>query len=222
MKKTVVVLAVAALCSAFFVTSGTAAEKGTVDPKSGKACYECHRSKVTGAYVHSALADKECTPCHEVSAGSHQKDHKLFGVKDKSAALCYQCHDSNSKAKSVHPVIEAESCLVCHAKHNSPQQYLLKVEADCFNCHEKALVEQKQTTKGTAFRDGQDNLHFVHAGTNKISCLACHNVHASAQLHLITPKGKKGAETVTTTYTTTDKGGNCTTSCHDAMGYERK
>lgn len=205
--------------------AGTAPAKGTVDPASGKACYQCHRSKITGENVHSALADMECTPCHQVQPGNHQKDNTLFAVKDKSADLCRQCHDSPADAKSVHPVIEAEGCLGCHAPHTSSLQYLLRNEppALCFQCHDQKMVLEKESAKGTGFRDGQQNLHYLHAGkANAIPCLTCHDVHASAQLHLVRPKWSKGKETGTMTYAASDKGGNCTTSCHDELGYERK
>ena len=82
-----------------------AESKGTVDPVSGKPCYQCHRSKVTGAFIHDALAGNECGPCHEPTAGNHQLNHALYAVKDRSAALCYNCHEAKADAKSVHPVI---------------------------------------------------------------------------------------------------------------------
>lgn len=211
------------------VSTPAAPAKGTIDPASGKACYECHRSKITGANVHQALAANECTPCHQVQPGDHQRDNTLFAVKDKGAKLCWECHDSLSDAKSVHPAIEAYGCIGCHAPHNSSLQHLLKDKVPdlCFGCHDKKMVQEKETSKGTDFRDGQQSLHFLHAGkANAIPCLTCHDVHASSQLHLIRPKGSKVREgvkeEVTITYTASDKGGNCTASCHDELGYERK
>ena len=59
-------------------------------------------------------------------------------------------------------------------------------------------------------------------GAHSLTCLSCHDVHASDQQHLMRAKGTNGKEAVTITYTTTPKGGNCTVSCHDALGYERK
>jgi len=196
---------------------------GTIDPVSGKPCYKCHRSKVTAPFVHSGLADKECTPCHSVKPGNHQSDHSLYEVKDKSSKICYECHDNKTKEKSVHPPVAEDGCLACHAPHVSNFKYQLGMPPNqvCFNCHEKSLVSEKET-ENSGYRDGTTNLHFVHAGSNAIPCLACHDVHASSQSHLIRPKGTNGKEAVTITYTTTQKGGNCTVSCHDALGYERK
>ena len=204
--------------------STTVASAVTIDPVSNKPCAQCHRSKVTGAFIHDALTDQECTPCHDNTGGNHQSNHALYAVKDKSAKLCYQCHDNQSSKKSVHPPIMEDDCLVCHVPHNSPLKNLLryKVPRLCFQCHDRALLETKETDKATGFRDGTENLHFVHANVQQISCFTCHDIHASDQDHLIRPKGTNGTEAVTITYKATDKGGNCTVSCHDALGYERK
>jgi predicted CXXCH cytochrome family protein len=226
-KNTVVVLSMAALilgAGSYVRVSAEAAEaKGTVDPATGKSCYQCHRSKVKGPNLHEALASMDCTPCHEVSPGDHQRNRTLYAVKDTSANLCWQCHDKPANAKSVHPAIEEDGCIACHSPHSSQYQHLLyeKVPRLCFGCHGRKMIKEKTSTR-TGFRDGVENLHYVHAGQNGISCLACHDVHASSQLHLVQPKGNNGKEAVTITYTGTDKGGNCTTSCHDQMGYERK
>ena len=227
MKNTVVALSVAVLA---LVAGGCATvpapaqTKATIDPASGKACYQCHRSKITGTKLHEALAAMECAPCHQPVAGDHQNNRNLFAVKDKSAKLCWQCHDSPANAKSVHPVIEADGCIACHLPHTSAYEHLLKREVKglCFQCHDKQMVQQKETAKGTDFRDGQQNLHFLHANKNGIPCLTCHDVHASPQLHLVRPKGTNAKEAVTIAYTGSDKGGSCTTSCHDQLGYERK
>lgn len=225
MKKMVTVMTLALLVGLNFHSNASAAEsKGTVDSISGKLCAKCHRSKVTAPFVHGGLADKECTPCHTTTGGNHQNDHSLYGVKDKSSKVCYECHENQSSKNSVHPPIMENDCLGCHAPHASNFKYQLglPVEQMCFECHEKSLVTDKETQKN-GFRDGVSNLHNLHSGEkNGIPCLACHDVHASTQPHLIRLKGMNGKEAVTMTYTTTPKGGNCTVSCHDALGYERK
>ncbi len=201
-----------------------AAESGTVDPINGKPCYKCHRSKVSGPNIHPALADNQCEPCHATTGGDHKMKLGLYNVKDRSAKLCWECHDSLVGQKSVHPIITEEGCLGCHAPHSSTLGKLLKATPPvlCFRCHEQSLVDEKETQKATNFRDGTQSLHFVHAGKNGIPCLTCHDQHASSQLHLLRTKGTNGKEAVTITYTATDKGGNCTVSCHDPLGYERK
>ena len=224
MKKTGLAITLAFLVGLNLSSHATAAEtKGTIDPVSGKPCYRCHASKVKAPFVHSGLADKECTPCHNVSSGNHQMDHSLNAVKDKSSKVCYECHESHLSQKSVHPPIMDNDCLGCHAPHASNFKYQLGMPAAklCFQCHDQSLVSEKDTDKN-GFRDGTSNLHYTHVTEKGVACLACHDVHASSQLHLMRPKGTNGKDAVTITYTTTAKGGNCTVSCHDALGYERK
>jgi predicted CXXCH cytochrome family protein len=227
-KKRLVVLSVAALVIGAGGYTGASAEttaaKGTVDPDTGKQCYQCHRSKVKGPVLHEALASMECTPCHKVSKGDHQTDRSLFTVKDTSPNLCWECHDKPTNAKSTHGAIDEEGCTGCHSPHSADLKYLLDDNPPelCFDCHGSKFVKQQQSSSVTGFRDGEQNLHYVHAGKNKIECLACHDVHASPQDHLIRPKGSNGKEAVTITYAASGKGGNCTTSCHDQMSYERK
>ncbi len=211
-----VALAVAVNCQA---ESG-----GTLDKVTGKPCASCHKSKVSGAFIHDALAEKECTPCHKATGGDHQNDATIYAVKDKSAKLCSECHESQAGKTSVHPAIEAVECIGCHLPHSASNKNLLKTLAPdlCFTCHNRSLVDQKETSTVTGFREGTQNLHNVHAGKNAIPCLACHDQHASSQPHLLRPKGMNGKDAVTLTYTAAPKGGNCTVSCHDALGYERK
>jgi len=225
MKKMVIAITLAFLVGLNYYSDVSAAEsKGTVDAVSGKPCAKCHRSKVKAPFVHGGLADKECTPCHSVTGGNHQLDPSLYGVKDKSSKVCYECHENQSSKKSVHGPIQEDDCLGCHSPHVSNFKYQLgsSPEKLCFECHDKSLVTEKETDKN-GFRDGTSNFHFLHSGeSTAIPCLACHDVHASDQLHLIRSKGTNGKEAVTITYTTTPKGGNCTVSCHDELGYERK
>lgn len=180
---------------------------------------------MTGNYLHQALAEMECTPCHQPRPGNHQKDRTLFAVQDKSAKLCWQCHDQPQNTQSVHPVIESEGCIACHSPHTARYPQLLKDKMPglCFDCHDRAMVEVKESARVTDFRDGSQNLHFLHAGAGHgIPCLACHDVHNSSQPHLVRPKGANGKEAVTISYTATGKGGSCTTSCHDQLSYQRK
>jgi len=224
MNKLVFAITMAFFSGSIYHSQVSAAEIGTVDQVSGKPCYKCHASKVTAPFVHSGLASLECTPCHNTTGGNHQRNHLLYAVREKSSKICYDCHEDKTSQKSVHPPIMENDCLGCHAPHASNFKYQLglPVKQLCFECHEHSLVTEKETLKN-GFRDGISNLHNLHAGEkNGIPCLTCHDVHTSTQLHLIRTKGTNGKEAVTITYTTTPKGGNCTVSCHDALGYERK
>lgn len=201
-----------------------AAAEGTIDPYSGKPCYRCHPGKVNGPGVHGALKGNLCTPCHKLSNGNHRADHRLSEAKDRTARLCYECHDDQSRQRSVHPPIIDNDCLGCHVPHASTNGNLLKTPLPrlCFACHDRALLNEEKTGQATGFRDNNRNLHYLHARKSAIPCLACHQVHASSQDHLIGTKGVNGKNLVTLAYQATSTGGNCTSSCHGAADYARK
>jgi len=219
-----VIFASALLWMAHQADSGFAAAEGTIDLFSGKPCYRCHLSKVSGPGLHSALEENRCTPCHKFSNGNHQANRRFSEVKDRTARLCYECHDDQSHQKSVHPPIIAHECLGCHAPHASPHGNLLKVTLGrlCFECHARTLVNEETTVQATGFRDGNSNLHYLHARKSELPCLTCHQAHASSQEYLLRTTGSSGKNLVTLTYQATATGGSCTSSCHDAAEYVRK
>jgi len=57
----------------------------------------------------------------------------------------------------------------------------------CFQCHEKELVLSEKTASLTNFRDGDENLHFIHVNRESKgrSCKSCHNVHGSTNVRLL-------------------------------------
>lgn len=93
-----------------------------------------------------------------------------------------------------------EDCSTCHKPHYSEYENLLAQKfpnglytaADaenfklCFNCHSSEILTAEKTTSVTNFRNGDQNLHFLHINGSKGSnCTNCHNIHASANEHLI-------------------------------------
>lgn len=217
-------LATAAFTLVCPAVSTSAPAVATIDPFSDKPCYLCHQSRVTGLNVHSALDGNRCTPCHKLSNGNHQANHNFSEVKDRTARLCYECHEDQSRQKSVHQPILDNNCTRCHAPHRSNHRNLLKspLPGLCFECHQQALVNEEQTSRSTDFRNGNQNLHYLHVRKNAIACMTCHQPHASSQEYLLTTKSGSDKESLTLTYRRTPTGGNCATSCHGTLDYRRK
>ena len=95
---------------------------------------------------------------------------------------------------NVHLALAELGCIVCHLPHSSEYPYLLndsystkKYQAGtienyglCFNCHDTDLLMEESTLYGTNFRDGSQNLHFLHIkGETGRNCNLCHSVHAA-------------------------------------------
>ena len=92
-----------------------------------------------------------------------------------------------------HGPVKDGTCSGCHDVHGSnvtrllakpyPETFYAKFDPDnfalCFSCHDKKLVETKEAEGLTGFRNGTQNLHYVHVDKEKgRTCRACHETHA--------------------------------------------
>lgn len=212
-------------------------------------CMECHEIGLesdTLHVMHGRSLDKSgCTVCHN----PHQSENEsLFRVSPNN--LCAQCHKkyiefkgSNINAVSakvstmetIHTPVE-EGCLSCHLLHSSQNKYLLsssfpaKIYTDqnadnfglCFECHDSELISTEITSESTEFRNGNQNLHYLHVMKKKgRNCILCHDVHASDQLYLISDHVNYGQWEMPMNYRETEKGGSCQPGCHPAYEYSR-
>jgi predicted CXXCH cytochrome family protein len=222
-----------------------------ISSKTPALCYSCHNdleTAVTESKVpHKALLEgNSCTTCHS----PHSSSEKKILVKPQTD-LCLSCHNkeiktegrtlSNMKvlierSKNVHGAIDNNGCTACHNPHASNNNYLLQkpfplgnyspAEKNtydlCMECHEKSLYEDEKTTESTGFRNGENNLHFLHVNKDKgRTCLNCHNPHASNKLFLIAEKVKFGSWDMPINYNKLPKGGTCAPGCHGEKTYTR-
>ena len=216
-------------------------------------CFSCHpdiqkkfsksRSKHAGLYL-----DKQCGTCHLAHFSS---DSALLIKSEKE--LCLACHGNNSPLESyspknieqeisnkeyLHSPISEGNCSPCHDPHGSQFDNLLidrypssfyapydpKSYNLCFTCHDRELLTSKITEDGTLFRNGSNNLHYVHVSIEKKgrTCNACHDAHASDGPKLINRTGAKfGDWTMSIDFNVTETGGSCMPGCHSKMKYDR-
>lgn len=215
-------------------------------------CLGCHddfqKILAKAKHVHGPIEKKSCVSCHS----PHSSKHKHL-LKELPPKLCLQCHSSEVEAndKRMIPNIEAllksnahkhkpvadGGCLDCHVAHAGENLSLLKKPytdqfyvayddgnyALCFECHDSALATKSLATDETGFRNGEQNLHFLHIQDKRKgrSCRACHEVHAAENSKLLSRwvpfKGLK----IPLQYTGTPTGGNCVTACHGLKKYDR-
>lgn len=229
----------------------SAAEQKLLVSKAPDLCYECHsdfKEKVEKyKFKHSPVSTgKSCVSCHSPHASNENK----FLVSDQKT-LCLNCHNKKyisktdkhiipdmkkliSTAKSVHAAVD-DGCTGCHNAHGSdfenllissfPQTMYVVSTPDnfglCFTCHDKELIEKENTTS-TQFRNGEKNMHYLHVnGIKGRNCTVCHNVHASANTHLINEKMKFGTYDFNLNYESSENGGSCATACHGEKNYDR-
>jgi predicted CXXCH cytochrome family protein len=217
--------------------------------KSPDLCYFCHdeieKSIEKSAIVHSpAVKEGGCTECHSPHA-SNQK--KLLVSNGKT--LCLSCHDKTitkgdrkitnigkllKESKVVHEALD-KSCNACHDPHASENKFLMSVYYPtgnyapgteenyelCFGCHDTDLLLAEKTKYATEFRNGEQNLHYLHVNREKgRTCNNCHNLHATNQKHLIPKTVKFGSWDMPLKYKELENGGSCK-GCHEERKYVR-
>jgi len=157
----------------------------------GQTCLDCHNDKIANQVIHMP-AEESCDYCHEPTGEDHPDENvKGFTLLESLPDLCYMCHEE-SQGNSIHAPVEYGECLLCHSPHSSTNLALLPVTpvADlCFECHDSGSLEAKETINGTNFRNGDQNLHYLHINGDKgRSCKNCHDLHGSSTEHLIAGK----------------------------------
>ena len=201
--------------------------------------------------VHGAVSSEDaCVSCHTGHGGSMPKL-----LAQPLLDLCLSCHDrplempDGQKLMDMatllrdnpdhHGPVRRADCVACHDPHAAPNFRLLGKEYPklfyapfdlknydlCFTCHVKELVTVERGEGVTGFRNGEQNLHFVHVHKDKKgrTCRACHEVHASKRPFHIrekVPFGAGGWE-IEINFETRPDGGGCAPGCHEARTYSR-
>ena len=214
-------------------------------------CFTCHpdidekvkksKSKHAGLYL-----DKGCGTCHQPHFSSSERL-----LNNKEIDLCLTCHSEKNAISSkspkdiaielkktfLHGPVAQGQCSVCHDPHGSKFDKLLKgtypesiyasydpeVYGLCFSCHDQELLT-KESGKATDFRNGSQNLHYLHAAIPRKgrTCRACHQPHSSNGPKLINPTGSFFGEwQMSISFETTGSGGSCMPGCHRKMEYSR-
>lgn len=215
-------------------------------------CFDCHADKKAWLakikVKHGGLeTDKKCMACHEPHASDYVKN--LYRQPIES---CNMCHDKPldtqdgkiidmkenlAKNKYYHGPIKQGDCSGCHNTHGSDYYrilrkyfppvfyapYNLKNYELCFNCHEKTIVQDPKTTTLTAFRNGDQNLHFVHVNkeVKGRTCRACHDAHATNNPKHIRDTVPFGAWGLPVGFSKDKNGGSCLPGCHQKFDYDR-
>lgn len=206
-------------------------------------CLDCHddvkKAISTAKTPHKALGEaRACLTCHDAHGG---KSPKLMR-EDTTAKVCFQCHKDKAKhvaetANNPHEPVAKGDCAACHSPHGGTTKLLKRTYPEtfyapfdaasyglCFSCHKSGLATEKTTTSLTGFRDGDRNLHAVHAAKSEKgrTCRACHDVHGAAQPKLIRTSFKFGDWDAPIKFQVTQTGGKCSPACHVAKEYDRE
>ncbi len=217
-------------------------------------CFTCHDDKqgdIKAAKVpHGGLdTEKGCLACHDPHVANYANQLLM-----QPADLCLSCHDraygdkgkarvANMKAmlqdnRDHHGPIRQKDCSGCHNAHGSdnfrllreyfPKLFYAPYQASnyklCFMCHEQTIAEEKLTTTLTGFRNGDQNLHYVHVNkeVKGRTCRACHDAHATNNPKHIRDAVPFGAWKLPINFKKSAGGGTCLPGCHQLFAYDRQ
>lgn len=216
-------------------------------------CVDCHMTvgrKVAEAKVphKPTIETGGCASCHS----PHFSQSKNLLPSDEMT-LCLSCHNKGNLGisglknikkqlegkKYLHGPLAMGECKACHDPHGSdnfrllPGSYPSELYAPyrdgiydaCLSCHEKNLLRFADTTLYTKFRNGNQNLHYVHVVNNRKgrTCRLCHEPHASNGEKLISSEGVLfGDWKIPLNFKTTPTGGSCAPGCHNSFNYDRE
>lgn len=219
--------------------------------KAPDLCFFCHsdfdKDREQAKSVHTASYEGgACLQCHDPHASTEKK--MLLGNKRD---LCLNCHNKIIKKEDgsllvniekhltesshEHPALK-RSCTGCHNPHYSSRDLLLDenfpigiyakgVEENfslCFGCHDTDLLNLEKTDSYTQFREGDQNLHYLHVNKEKgRNCTSCHDVHAANNTKLIAKTVKFGRWDMPLNFIENENGGTCATGCHKERSYSR-
>jgi len=220
-------------------------------PQGSALCFMCHDAeKFKGKTSHGPVTKGFCIACHNPHASQYPA--LLEKSLPELCLICHTAilkdYDNtvlpsitelyNDREMKLHKPFAEGECMVCHSPHPTDTYRLLKGEYPskfyasysdvtyelCLRCHKgmkKALNEPKTLTD-TGFRNGDNNLHFVHVNKKKgRTCRACHLHHGSRNQRLIRDTLPFGQRMLTITYEKTESGGICTPACHTTAKYDR-
>jgi predicted CXXCH cytochrome family protein len=222
-------------CTSCHSPHGAAQAKLLAEPSPG-LCFRCHddvAQQVKAPVAHAAI-DDGCGSCHAAHAADQPK---LLRQPEKES--CLGCHpDVVTPAMTVlHGPIREGQCTACHAPHGAGEPKLLVkgfpvaayVPYDdrefelCFSCHDRDLLQYRDTSFATGFRNGEKNLHYVHVHTPKgRSCKLCHELHGADNPSLIAASVPFGQWRLPLKFVKTATGGACAPGCHKPYAYDRE
>ena len=199
------------------------------------SCMEatCHADLTRRKYVHAiAEDDSGCEACHEpVARGRHG-----FSLSADPEALCGECHGAVAEGLLQHAPVAEGDCLVCHDPHASDNPALLvgpypvslyaEFASDgffCFDCHDERGFTEARNSVGTAFSNGDLNLHYRHVNRPKgRTCRLCHEHHGARRQALIRDQVRFGGRTISIEeFGATETGGFCGPTCHQKAFWDR-
>ncbi|MBT3232717.1 MAG: hypothetical protein HN356_07870 [Calditrichaeota bacterium] len=164
------------------------------------SCTDCHTQ--SGDYEDTphfaSYREVDCNSCHDEAGASFDKNihGKLHQSGSTNAPNCIICHGKNGNSHSIQPLdlrSAENACRQCHqsetdlydsGKHSSAA-LSGKNSPGCVSCHPTHNAELPPSTGAinnlckSCHADAMDQIHEGGQFEGAISCVACHDVHAT-------------------------------------------
>jgi len=195
-------------------------------------CLGCHDSVLDQETLHPPAAAADCLICH-----NYHGEAPMLLAAENAQSLCRACHQPVVREDDtfIHGPVSLGNCNLCHRAHGSRYPNLLRanfsrdyendynddVYALCFRCHKIDLLLHPKTSYNTNFRDGKNNLHYLHVNRESAgrSCKLCHEIHAGRRPKLMADTVSYGAWAMPVNFEKTETGGRCAPGCHAPAEY---
>jgi predicted CXXCH cytochrome family protein len=192
----------------------------------------CHTELQEEFLVHPK--EFVCTDCH---TGDFKNHDQLEVRLNFFPRMCMECHENVIEHKILHAPVAEGDCKSCHDPHTNPDTFLLRNNYPvqfyvdytkdtyglCFTCHKPELLMHPETAFSTDFRNGIQNLHYLHVNKEKRgrNCSVCHNIHGSEKPKLMANTIQFGSWQMEINFQISEKGGSCAPGCHRPRKYDR-
>jgi len=145
---------------------------GYIRPDPVTACLGCHSEtadQLKKAHVHQPVGEQSCAICHEPHGSTNAKLLRTAGVNQ----LCLECHGPDTQPK---PLPDEHMVAIFEGKVKLPEDYFKKVPT---------LPLKYGVGHPTENHPIADVTNIQNKSITPMSCLTCHQPHASAKPGLL-------------------------------------
>lgn len=164
-------------------------------------CYQCHSSIATKKHAHAPAVNWLCTSCHNGKVGAlNPSDNKKtkYSVPDPIETVCFSCHEKNKdkwNAKRFHhEPADSGRCNKCHSPHSEENKLYLRkpVWELCTGCHKDKIAGMHIVKTFASVMHPTHNKKDPSRPGEDLSCVSCHNPHASNASSLLQSNSASG------------------------------
>ncbi len=157
-------------------------------------CYQCHSQVTKKQHSHAPSVNWLCSSCHNGDVGKFNKKenlHTKYSVPDPIGDICFSCHKKNKEKwgnkRFHHEPADSGRCNKCHNSHSEENEFYLRkpVWELCTGCHKDKIEGTHIIKTFGRKRHPTHNVKDPSRPGKDLSCISCHNPHASNSSSLL-------------------------------------